>query len=174
MAADEQSTGTSPETASEARRLAERGLHEQAVGNIAEADRLLAQAQELDLDAVADVLREHDAGRARCSAARSCGSGCREGSAADHARACADVEATVPGPSGLVARALQGAHQARLVHRELFERLALEARHDGCDEPTRRAHVKDHSHAGNSLTQLEHRISKISSETGAYASAHGC
>ena len=64
MAADEQSTGTSPETASEARRLAERGLHEQAAGNIGEADRLLAQAQELDPDAVADVLREHDAGRA--------------------------------------------------------------------------------------------------------------
>jgi hypothetical protein len=64
MAADEQSTGTSPETASEARRLAESGLHEQAVGNIEEADRLLAQAQELDPDAVADVLREHDAGRA--------------------------------------------------------------------------------------------------------------
>ena len=64
MAGDEQSTGTSPETASEARRLAERGLHEQAVGNIGEADRLLAQAQELDPDAVADVLREHDAGRA--------------------------------------------------------------------------------------------------------------
>ena len=64
MAADEQSTGTSPETASEARRLAERGLHEQAVGNTDEADRLLAQGQEIDPDAVADVLREHDAGRA--------------------------------------------------------------------------------------------------------------
>ncbi len=64
MAADEQSTGTSSGTASEARRLAERGLHEQAVGNIAEADRLLAQAQEIDPDTVADVLREHDAGRA--------------------------------------------------------------------------------------------------------------
>jgi len=64
MAADEQSTGTTLEKAAEARRLAERGLHEQAVGNIAEADRLLAQAQELDPDAVADVLREHDAGRA--------------------------------------------------------------------------------------------------------------
>jgi hypothetical protein len=64
MAGGEQSTGTSPEKASEARRLAERGLHEQAVGNIGEADRLLAQAQELDPDAVADVLREHDAGRA--------------------------------------------------------------------------------------------------------------
>ena len=55
---------TASEKAAEARRLAERGLHEQAVGNIAEADRLLAQAQELDPDAVADVLREHDAGRA--------------------------------------------------------------------------------------------------------------
>ena len=64
MAGDEQSTGTSSERAAEARRLAERGLHEQAVGNIGEADRLLAQAQELDPDAVADVLREHDAGRA--------------------------------------------------------------------------------------------------------------
>ena len=55
---------TASEKAAEARRLAERGLHEQAVGNIEEADRLLAQAQELDPDAVADVLREHDAGRA--------------------------------------------------------------------------------------------------------------
>jgi len=64
MAGDEQSTGTSSEAASEARRLAERSLHEQAVGNIGEADRLLAQAQDLDPDAVADVLREHDAGRA--------------------------------------------------------------------------------------------------------------
>ena len=36
----------------------------QAVGNIGEADRLLTQAQELDPDAVAEVLREHDAGRA--------------------------------------------------------------------------------------------------------------
>ena len=47
-----------------ARRLAERGLHEQAAGNPEEADRLLTQAQEIDPDAVADVLREHDAGRA--------------------------------------------------------------------------------------------------------------
>jgi len=30
----------------------------------------------------------------------------------------------VLGPRGLVAPALQGAHQARLVHRVLFERLA--------------------------------------------------
>jgi len=50
--------------APEARKLAEQGLHEQAAGNIAEADRLLAQAQELDSDAVAEVLREHDAARA--------------------------------------------------------------------------------------------------------------
>ena len=64
MAGDELSTGATSEKAAEARRLAERGLHEQAVGNIEEADRLLAQAQELDPDAVADVLREHDAGRA--------------------------------------------------------------------------------------------------------------
>ena len=64
MAGDEQSTGAASKTASEARRLAERGLHEQAVGNIEEADRLLAQGQEIDPNAVADVLREHDAGRA--------------------------------------------------------------------------------------------------------------
>ena len=64
MAGDERSTEASSETASEARRLAERGLHEQAAGNLEEADRLLAQAQELDPDTVADVLREHDAGRA--------------------------------------------------------------------------------------------------------------
>ena len=60
MAGDELSTNAA---SAEARRLAERGLHEQAVGNIGEADRLLAQAQELDPDAVAVVLREHDAGR---------------------------------------------------------------------------------------------------------------
>jgi hypothetical protein len=52
------------EKALEARRLAERGLHEQSVGNSDQADRLLAQAQEIDPDAVAEVLREHDAGRA--------------------------------------------------------------------------------------------------------------
>ena len=43
MADHELSTNAASETASEARRLAERGLHEQAVGNIEEADRLLAQ-----------------------------------------------------------------------------------------------------------------------------------
>jgi hypothetical protein len=61
MAGDELSTNAA---SAEARRLAERGLHEQAVGNTEEADRLLAQGQEIDPDAVADVLREHDAGRA--------------------------------------------------------------------------------------------------------------
>ena len=50
--------------AMEARRLAESGLHEQAVGNPEEADRLLTLAQEIDPETVAEVLREHDAGRA--------------------------------------------------------------------------------------------------------------
>jgi hypothetical protein len=50
--------------AAKARSLAERGLHEQAAGHLAEADRLLSQAQDMDPDAVAEVLREHDAGRA--------------------------------------------------------------------------------------------------------------
>jgi hypothetical protein len=64
MPGDERSTGAAAGTAGEARRLAERGLHAQATGKPDEADRLLAQAQELDPDAVADVLREHDAARA--------------------------------------------------------------------------------------------------------------
>jgi hypothetical protein len=50
--------------AAQARRLAERGLDEQATGHPDEADRLLEQAQDLDPNAVAEVLREHDAGRA--------------------------------------------------------------------------------------------------------------
>jgi hypothetical protein len=54
----------SDEKAAEARKLAERGLHEQAVGHLEEADRLLTQAQDLDPEEVAAVLREHDAGRA--------------------------------------------------------------------------------------------------------------
>jgi hypothetical protein len=49
----------------------------------------------------------------------------------------------VPGPGGLVAPALQLPQQARLVHLELFERLALEAREDRCNEPTRLAHLDD-------------------------------
>jgi hypothetical protein len=64
MADHELSANAPSEKAAEARRLAEHGLHEQAVGNREEADRLLAQAQEIDPDAVADVLREHDAARA--------------------------------------------------------------------------------------------------------------
>jgi hypothetical protein len=55
---------TDSSLAAEARKLAERGLHEQAVGHPDEADRLLTQAQDIDPDAVAEVLREHDAGRA--------------------------------------------------------------------------------------------------------------
>jgi hypothetical protein len=47
----------------EARRLAEQGLHEQATGHNAEAERLLTQAQEMDPEAVAVVLDEHDAAR---------------------------------------------------------------------------------------------------------------
>ena len=50
--------------AAEARSLAERGLHHQAIGQPEEAERLLAQAQELDPDTVAEVLLEHDAARA--------------------------------------------------------------------------------------------------------------
>jgi hypothetical protein len=47
----------------EAREMAERGLHEQAMGHNAEADRLLTRAQEMDPEAVAVVLEQHDAAR---------------------------------------------------------------------------------------------------------------
>ena len=47
-----------------ARQLAQQGLHEQALGNDSEAECLLAEAQAMDADTVAEVLREHDAGRA--------------------------------------------------------------------------------------------------------------
>ena len=47
-----------------ARKLAEAGLRAQAKGQIAQADELLTRAQGVDADAVADVLREHDAARA--------------------------------------------------------------------------------------------------------------
>jgi hypothetical protein len=53
-----------PDPAAQARRLAEQGLHEQAIGHSEEADRLLIQAQEIDPEAVTEVLREHDAARA--------------------------------------------------------------------------------------------------------------
>src|SRR4051794_41957347 len=56
--------GDGRDKAVEARRLAEQGLHEQAMGHIAAADLLLTQAQELDPEAVAIVLQEHDAARA--------------------------------------------------------------------------------------------------------------
>jgi hypothetical protein len=60
----EDQSGADPGSAVKARRLAEQGLHEQAIGNNDEADRLLTQAQEIDPDAVSNVLREHDAARA--------------------------------------------------------------------------------------------------------------
>lgn len=44
-----------------ARELAERALHEQAAGRTEAADRLGAEALQLDPAAVADVLAEHDA-----------------------------------------------------------------------------------------------------------------
>lgn len=47
-----------------ARKLAEAGLHAQAEGRMSDADELLTRAQAIDPDAVAVVLREHDAGRA--------------------------------------------------------------------------------------------------------------
>ncbi len=49
------------ETALRARALAEQAIHAQAVGEIEEADRLFAEAQQLDPEAVAVVLDEHDA-----------------------------------------------------------------------------------------------------------------
>lgn len=56
--------GVDLDSAAQARKLAEQGLHEQAIGHNEEADRLLIQAQEIDPEAVAEVLREHDAARA--------------------------------------------------------------------------------------------------------------
>ena len=65
MADREAPTAAAPaEATMQARKLAEAGLHEQAVGHPEEADRLLTQAQAMDPDAVAEVLREHDAARA--------------------------------------------------------------------------------------------------------------
>jgi hypothetical protein len=52
-----------PAKAVEARRLAEKGLHEQAIGHNDEADRLLTEAQDMDPDTTAAVLEEHDAAR---------------------------------------------------------------------------------------------------------------
>lgn len=53
--------GATSGSADRARALAEQALHAQAAGNTDEADRLLAEAQKLDPDAVAAVLGEHDA-----------------------------------------------------------------------------------------------------------------
>jgi hypothetical protein len=61
---DEAPDGESGTSSSRARMLAEQGLHEQAQGNDAEADRLLSQALSLDPGAVDAVLQQHDAGRA--------------------------------------------------------------------------------------------------------------
>src|SRR5215217_2631046 len=54
-----------------------------------------------------------------------------------------DARDGAPRPGGLVAPVFQLPQQARLVHRELFEWLALEARDDRCHEPTRLAHLDD-------------------------------
>jgi sporulation protein YlmC with PRC-barrel domain len=59
MATEERSAA---ELAGRARALAEQALHAQAAGNADDADRLLSEAQQLDPDAVAVVLNEHDAG----------------------------------------------------------------------------------------------------------------
>ena len=45
---------------SEARQLAEKALREQTMGNDDEADRLFAEAQRIDPEAVAAVLQEYD------------------------------------------------------------------------------------------------------------------
>ena len=61
---DNQDDDAAPDLPEKARLLAEQGLKEQALGNDSEAERLLTEAQAMDADAVAEVLREHDAGRA--------------------------------------------------------------------------------------------------------------
>jgi hypothetical protein len=62
---DDDMRASDPEAvSSHARRLAEQGLHEQAQGHDAEADRLLSQALSIDPGAVDAVLQEHDAARA--------------------------------------------------------------------------------------------------------------
>jgi hypothetical protein len=74
----------SDDAASRARTMAEQGLHEQARGNIAEADRLLSQALAIHPGAVDAVLQQHDAGRAP--------------DARDQATSNRDVERTPPRP----------------------------------------------------------------------------
>src|ERR1700740_960289 len=58
MAASTTGSGQSRENA---RGLAEQALHLQAQGKWDDADRLFAEAQQADPDAVAEVLNEHDA-----------------------------------------------------------------------------------------------------------------
>jgi hypothetical protein len=54
-----------------------------------------------------------------------------------------DTRDLAPGLTGLLAPALQLPQQARLVHGELLQRVALQARDDGRDEPARLAHLDD-------------------------------
>jgi hypothetical protein len=60
-AAENAPDGSSPDAYAQARRLAEQALHEQAADHPELADRLGAEALQLDPAAVADVLAEHDA-----------------------------------------------------------------------------------------------------------------
>src|SRR4029450_12806095 len=61
MTAVENTPESSQESYAQARKLAEQALHEQAMDHPEEADRLGAEALELDPAAVAEVLAEHDA-----------------------------------------------------------------------------------------------------------------
>ncbi|WP_157619619.1 hypothetical protein [Skermanella stibiiresistens] len=61
---DDMRDGDPKAVSSHAWRLAEQGLHEQAQGHDAEADRLLSQALSIDPGAVDAVLQRHDAARA--------------------------------------------------------------------------------------------------------------
>ena len=53
--------GSGTGSAERARALAKQAMDAQAAGDADEADRLLSEAQQLDPDAVAVVLNEHDA-----------------------------------------------------------------------------------------------------------------
>jgi hypothetical protein len=61
MTAAENTPEGSSNAYAQARKLAERALHEQAIGHPEAADRLGAEALQLDPVAVAEVLAEHDA-----------------------------------------------------------------------------------------------------------------
>jgi hypothetical protein len=80
---DDDMRASDPEAvSSHARRLAEQGLHEQAQGHDAEADRLLSQALSIDPGAVDAILQQHDAARSRCSGSGNVQPGCRSHSTA--------------------------------------------------------------------------------------------